>query len=62
MNHSVISILPLYENIRLHKHQQEIIETYLQVLKFLILKLMDLMSGKTELYNRLAASGRMIFA
>ncbi len=32
MNHGVISILPLYETIRLHKYQQEIIETCLQVL------------------------------
>ncbi len=33
-NHGVISILPLYENIRLYKHKQEIIETCLQVLNF----------------------------
>ncbi len=34
MNHGVISIIPIYENIRLHKYQQEIIETCLQVLNF----------------------------
>ncbi len=32
--HGVISILPLYENNRLHKYQQEIMETCLQVLNF----------------------------
>ena len=34
MNHGIISMLPFYENIRLHKHQQEITETCLQVLNF----------------------------
>ncbi len=34
MNHGVISMLPFYENIRLHKHQLEITETCLQVLNF----------------------------
>ncbi len=34
INYVVISILPLYEKIRLHYHQQETIETCLQVLNF----------------------------
>ena len=34
MNHGAISIIQSYENIRLHKYQQENIEICLQVLHF----------------------------
>ena len=34
INYGVISILSLYENIRLQKHQQEIIEAWVQNLNF----------------------------
>ncbi len=50
INHGVISILTLYENIRLQNNQQEIIELCLQVLVFEVVG-PDVRKNKHSLFN-----------